>query len=124
MLPVNILTKRFEQQVARDLWDDARTSFNQPTRRMKERKTHIEVPGVNGRGRKGLSFTGWGAAGGRGAAICVYSLRATAATVPLDAGKRIDAVREVLDHKRITTMREYAKRWRSVRDSASYKVSN
>lgn len=54
MLPVNILTKRFEQQVARDLWDDARTSFNQPTRRMKERKTHIEVPGVNGRGRKSL----------------------------------------------------------------------
>lgn len=48
------MTKRFEQQVARDLWGDARTSFNQPTRRKKERKTHIEVPGAAGRGGKRL----------------------------------------------------------------------
>lgn len=37
------ITKRFEQKVARDLWGDARTSFNAPTRRKKERRTHIEM---------------------------------------------------------------------------------
>lgn len=37
------ITKKFEQKVARDLWGDARTSFNAPTRRKKERKSHIEV---------------------------------------------------------------------------------
>lgn len=48
------ITKNFEQQVARDLWGDARTSFDQPTRRKKERRTHIEVPGANERGGKRL----------------------------------------------------------------------
>ena len=37
------MTKKFEQKVARDLWGDARTAFNQPTRRKKERKTHIDL---------------------------------------------------------------------------------
>jgi len=35
------MTKKFEQKVARDLWGDARTSFNAPTRRKRERKSHI-----------------------------------------------------------------------------------
>jgi hypothetical protein len=37
------MTKKFEQMVARDLWGDARTSFNAPSRRKKDRKTHIEM---------------------------------------------------------------------------------
>ena len=37
------MTKKFEQKVARDLWGDARTSFNAPTRRKKERKSHVEM---------------------------------------------------------------------------------
>ena len=44
------ITKRFEQEVARGLWGDARTAYNAPSRRKKERKTHIilsdpDVPG-------------------------------------------------------------------------------
>jgi hypothetical protein len=35
------LTKRFEQDVAREMWGDARTSYNAPSRRKKQRKTHI-----------------------------------------------------------------------------------
>lgn len=42
------MTKKFEQKVARDLWGDARTSFEQPTRRKRERRTHIEVPEAKG----------------------------------------------------------------------------
>lgn len=38
------VTKKFEQLVARDLWGDARTSFNGPTRRKRERQSHIFVP--------------------------------------------------------------------------------
>ncbi len=38
------ITKKFEQRVARDLWGDARTSFNAPTRRKRERKSIIVVP--------------------------------------------------------------------------------
>lgn len=37
------ITKKFEQKVSRDLWGDARAAFNAPTRRRKERKTHIEI---------------------------------------------------------------------------------
>jgi site-specific recombinase XerD len=57
--------------------------------------------------------------------VCVYSphsLRATTATVLLDAGERIESVQELLDHKHITTTQIYDKRRRSVRDSASHKV--
>jgi hypothetical protein len=35
------ITKRFEQDVARELWGDARISYDAPSRRKKERKTHI-----------------------------------------------------------------------------------
>ena len=38
------ITKRFEQRVARDLWGDARTAFNAPTRRKRARKSHIVMP--------------------------------------------------------------------------------
>ena len=34
-------TKKFEQDVARDLWGDARTSYDAPSRRKKDRKSHI-----------------------------------------------------------------------------------
>lgn len=39
------ITKKFEQKVARDLWGDARISFNGPSRTKKDRPTHIEVSG-------------------------------------------------------------------------------
>lgn len=35
------ITKKFEQDVARGLWGDARISYNAPSRRKKDRKTHI-----------------------------------------------------------------------------------
>jgi hypothetical protein len=38
------VTKKFEQDVARDLWGDARTAFDAPSRRKRERKTHVEMP--------------------------------------------------------------------------------
>jgi hypothetical protein len=41
------ITKRFEQDVAREMWGDARNSFNAPTRRKKQRKTHIVLTDPN-----------------------------------------------------------------------------
>lgn len=38
------ITKRFEQDVARELWGDARISYNAPTRRRKSRATHVLLP--------------------------------------------------------------------------------
>lgn len=35
------ITTKFERDVARDMWGDARNSYNAPTRRKKERKSHI-----------------------------------------------------------------------------------
>lgn len=35
------ITKKFEQDVARELWGDARTSYNAPSRRKKERRSHV-----------------------------------------------------------------------------------
>jgi hypothetical protein len=35
------ITKKFEQDVAREMWGDARNSYNAPSRRKKLRKTHI-----------------------------------------------------------------------------------
>ena len=58
--------------------------------------------------------------------VCVYSphsLRAATATLLLDAGERLESVQDQLDHKHITTTQIYDKRRRSVRDSASHKVS-
>lgn len=51
-----------------------------------------------------------------------HSLRATSATLLLDAGVPIEAVQDLLDHKHITTTQIYDKRRRSVRDSASHKM--
>ncbi len=62
---------------------------------------------------------------GERARQCVYSphsLRATTATLLLDSGVAIEEVRDLLDHKHITTTQIYDKRRRSVRDSASHKV--
>jgi site-specific recombinase XerD len=56
---------------------------------------------------------------------CIYSphsLRATTATLLLDAREPIESVQDLLDHKHITTTQIYDKRRRSVRDSASHKV--
>jgi len=55
---------------------------------------------------------------------CIYaphSMRATTATLLLDSSVSIESVRELLDHKHITTTQIYDKR-RSVRDSTSHKV--
>lgn len=38
------ITKKFEQKVARDLWGDARASYNAPSRRKKDRKPFVLVP--------------------------------------------------------------------------------
>jgi site-specific recombinase XerD len=56
---------------------------------------------------------------------CVYSphsLRATTATLLVDAGKRLESVRDLLDYKHIKTTRIYDKRRGSVGDSASLRV--
>jgi len=37
------ITKKFEQDVARGLWGDARTSYDAPSRRKRARKTHITL---------------------------------------------------------------------------------
>jgi hypothetical protein len=37
------VTKRFEQDVAREMWGDARISYDAPSRRKKQRKTHIRL---------------------------------------------------------------------------------
>jgi hypothetical protein len=38
------ITSAFERKVARDLWGDARTSYNAPSRRKKKRDKHIGMP--------------------------------------------------------------------------------
>ena len=45
------MTKKFEQRVARDLWGDARTSFNAPTRHKREHKAYIDMPEADHRVR-------------------------------------------------------------------------
>lgn len=39
------ITKKFEQDVARELWGDARISYDAPSRRKKQRPSHITLPG-------------------------------------------------------------------------------
>jgi hypothetical protein len=43
------VTKRFEQDVARELWGDARASYGAPTRRKKQRSTHKTLVDSSGR---------------------------------------------------------------------------
>lgn len=45
------ITKKFEQKVARDLWGDARTAFNAPSRRKAQRPKKFNIPDANGRGK-------------------------------------------------------------------------
>lgn len=45
------ITKKFEQDVARELWGDARNSYNAPSRRKKEKPTHISLSDPAGEGQ-------------------------------------------------------------------------
>ena len=38
------ITKKFEQDIARELWGDARISYNALSRRKKQKETHIKLP--------------------------------------------------------------------------------
>lgn len=61
----------------------------------------------------------------KGKRHCVYSphsLRATTATLLLDAGVDIRKVQELLGHKHVTTTQIYDKRRRTVKESASHDV--
>ncbi len=54
---------------------------------------------------------------------CIYtphSLRATTATLLLDAGVDIRKVQELLGHKHVTTTQIYDKRRRTTKESASH----
>ena len=56
---------------------------------------------------------------------CVYtphSLRATTATLLLDAGVDIIKVKELLGHRHVTTTQIYDKRRRSLKEGASHDV--
>ena len=56
---------------------------------------------------------------------CLYtphSIRATTATLLLDAGVDIIKVKELLGHRHVTTTQIYDKRRRSVREGASHDV--
>ena len=57
--------------------------------------------------------------------VCAYtahSLRATTATLLLDAGVDIVKVQELLGHKHVTTTQIYDKRRRTTKESASHDV--
>lgn len=45
------ITKKFEQKVARDLWGDARTAFDAPSRRKRQRKKELVMPDPDGQKR-------------------------------------------------------------------------
>ncbi len=59
----------------------------------------------------------------RGARIySTHSLRATTATLLLDAGVDIRKVQELLGHRHITTTQIYDKRRRTTKESASHDI--
>ena len=45
------ITAKFEQKVARDLWGDARTAFDAPSRRKSQRSQKLSMPDPGGLGR-------------------------------------------------------------------------
>jgi hypothetical protein len=45
------ITTKFERDVAREMWGDARISYNAPSRRKRDRKTHIVLPDPHGYGK-------------------------------------------------------------------------
>jgi hypothetical protein len=46
------ITKKFEQDIARELWGDARKSYNAPSRRKKQRETHLVLSDPDNRARR------------------------------------------------------------------------
>ncbi|MFT4543409.1 MAG: site-specific recombinase XerD [Planctomycetota bacterium] len=57
---------------------------------------------------------------------CLYtphSIRATTATLLLDAGEDIRDVQKLLGHKHVTVTQVYDKRRRGTKDSASHRLS-
>ena len=46
------ITTKFERDVAREMWGDARNSYNAPSRHKKERKTHIILSDPDTPGRR------------------------------------------------------------------------
>ena len=63
-----------------------------------------------------------GTGAGRVNAYIPHSLRATAATLLLDAGVDITKVKDLLGHRHITTTQIYDKRRRATSESASHDV--
>ena len=64
--------------------------------------------------------------GGRVETRCIYSphsIRATTATVLLDAGEDLRDVQKLLGHKHVTVTQVYDKRRRGTKDSASHRLS-
>jgi HNH endonuclease len=56
------ITTKFERDVAREMWGDARNSYNAPSRRKKERKTHIVLTDHNSGRRVKVPYSEYPAA--------------------------------------------------------------
>ncbi len=78
------------------------------------------LPGAGARLNEGNLDAGRGHA--TGVHLYPHSLRATTATLLLDAGVDIRKVQELLGHRHITTTQIYDKRRRSTAESASHDV--
>jgi hypothetical protein len=46
------ITTKFERDVAREMWGDARNGYNAPSRHKTDRKTHIILPDTDVPGRR------------------------------------------------------------------------